>query len=234
MRDHERIEELIAVRSLDGLDGEDAEVLAAEMASHGTACEECRRLEFEHGEVAGRLAFAIEPERVPERMEDHVVALATGSGELRTARRGPGGVRLRPLVAIAASIVLFAGGLAIGSIVTGGDQNEIPADARVVAFQAEPGGGTLSLAYTPGESGVYIVGADLPAPPAGQVYEVWMIEGETPIPGPCLSPSADGSLVAFIDAELGTTDVMAVTVEPETCSTVPTTTPVFVADLTTA
>jgi len=74
----------------------------------------------------------------------------------------------------------------------------------------------------------------LPAPPAGQVYEVWMIEGETPIPGPCLSPAADGSLVAFIDAELATTDVMAVTVEPETCSTAPTTTPVFVADLTTA
>jgi len=154
--------------------------------------------------------------------------------ERREAERGRGGLRLRPLVAVAASIVLFAGGLAIGAIATGGNENEIPSDARVVAFQAEPGAGTLSVAYTPGESGVYIVGADLPALPAGQVYEVWMIEGETPIPGPCLSPAADGSLVAFIDAELATTDVMAVTVEPETCSTAPTTTPVFVADLTTA
>jgi len=243
MRDHGRIEELIAVRALDGLDGEEAEVLAAEMASHGPSCEECRRLEVEYGEVAGRLAFALDPEPVPAGMEDLVVGLATGSaarlsaaapGERRARGRGPGGVRLRPLVAVAASIVLFAGGLAIGAIATGGNENEIPSDARVVAFQAEPGAGTLSVAYTPGESGVYIVGADLPALPAGQVYEVWMIEGETPIPGPCLSPAADGSLVAFIDAELATTDVMAVTVEPETCSTAPTTTPVFVADLTTA
>ena len=243
MRDHERIEERIAVRALGGLDVVDAEALIAEMAAHGPSCEECRRLETEYDEVAGRLAFALDPERVPEWMEDHVVSLATGSGEplrvmsprdQRRARRGPGGVRLRPLVAMAASIVLFVGGLAIGSIVTGGDRNEIPADARVVAFQGEPGSGTLSAAYTPGEPGVYVLGADLPTPPEGQVYEIWMIEGETPTPGPCVSPEADGSLVAYVDAELGATDVMAVTVEPGTCSTAPTTTPIFVAELTTA
>jgi Anti-sigma-K factor rskA len=243
MRDHERIEELIAVRALGGLDGEDEQALVAEMATHGPACEDCRRLQAEYGEVAGRLAFSLDPEPVPAEMEDLVVGLATGSaarltpggsGERRARRRGPGGVRLRPLVAIAAAIVLFVGGLAIGTQVTGEGSREIPDDARVVAFQGEPGGGTLSVAFTPGRSGLYIVGADLPAPPEGQVYEVWMIEGDTPTPGPCLSPAADGSLVAFVDAEVETTDVMAVTVEPESCSTEPTTTPIFVADLATA
>jgi hypothetical protein len=244
MRDHERIEELIAVRALGGLDGRDAEALAAEMASHGPTCEECRRLEAEHEEVAGRLAFALEPEPVPAGMEDATVERAIHEGEAealrvmspreqRTARLGAGGVRMRPLVAVAASLVLFVGGLAVGAAVTGGDGNEIPADARVVAFEGEPGAGTLSVAFTPGEPGVYILGADLPAPPEGQAYEVWMIEGDTPTPGPCLSPEEDGSLFAFVDAELGATDVMAVTVEPEACSTAPTTTPIFVADLTT-
>ena len=246
MRDHERVEELIAVRALGGLDGGDAEVLEAEMASHGSPCEECRRLEAEYDEVAGRLAFALDPEPVPAGLEDATVERAVSAGEgeplrvtspseLRKARRRNGaGIPIRPLVAVAASIVLFAGGLAIGTLVTGGNGTEIPSDARVVAFQGEPGTGTLSVAFTPGESGVYVLGADIAALPADQAYQIWMIEGETPIPGPCLSPEADGSLVAFVDAELGTTDVMAVTVEPETCSTAPTTTPIFVADLTTA
>lgn len=245
MRGHERIEELIAVRALGGLDGEDAEVLAAEMASHGPSCEECRRLQAEYGEVAGRLAFALDPEPVSAGLEDATVERARAESvgkplrlvsprKARKLKRGPGGVRLRPLVAGAAAILLFAGGLAIGTLVTRGDEVEIPSDARVVAFQGEPGAGTLSVAYTPGESGIYIVGADLPTPVEGQVYEVWLIEGETPIPGACLSPAADGSLVAFVDAELGATDAMAVTVEPESCSTAPTTTPIFVADITAA
>lgn len=243
MRDHERIEEMLAVRSLGGLDGEDPEALAAEMASHGSGCVDCRRLEAEYDEVAGRLAFSLDPEPVPAGMEDRVVDLATSATppeamtELerrRTSRRQGSAIPIRPFVAVAASIVLFAGGLAIGSLVMNEGSRQITDDARVVAFEGEPGGGTLSVAYTPGRSGLYIVGADLPAPPEGQVYEVWMIQGDTPTPGPCLSPAADGSLVAFVDAELGSTDVMAVTVEPESCSTAPTTTPIFVADLTSA
>jgi hypothetical protein len=241
MRDHERIEELIAIRSLGGLDGPDEATLVAEMAPHGPTCDECRRLETEYGEVAGRLAFALDPEPVPAGMEDRVVGLATGSvarlepsggAERRRARR-PAGIALRPLVAVAAAALLFVGGLAVGAALTGGGGTE-PNGVRVVAFEGEPGSGSLSVAYTPGESGATIVGAGLPALPEGRVYEVWTISGQTPTPGPCLSPAADGSLYAVIDAELGTTDAMAVTVEPESCSTAPTTDPVFVAELTTA
>ena len=47
-RDHELIEELIAVRALGGLDAADEERLRAEMASHGPDCEECLRLEADY------------------------------------------------------------------------------------------------------------------------------------------------------------------------------------------
>ena len=243
MRDHDLIEELLAARALGGLEPEDGAVLQVEMAAHGADCAECRGLETELDEVAGRLAFVLEPVPVPSGMEDELVENALYEGEpvatvppdgrrLKAPRGSrPVGVRLRPLVAIAASLVLFAGGWVIGGAFGGGDEG-VPAGARVVAFEGAQG--ELSVAYAPGEPGVYILGSGLEAPPEGKVYEVWMIEGGTPTPGPCVRPSADGSLFTFVDAELGSTDTMAVTVEPETCSTTPTSDPIFVASIATA
>jgi anti-sigma-K factor RskA len=103
---------------------------------------------------------------------------------------------------------------------------------EVVTFQGE--GGSLAVAYRPGEPGVYIFGSDLPAPPQGKVYEVWMIDEDTPVPGPCLTPRADGSLFTYVEAELGTTETMAVTVEPSSCPSAPTGEPILTADLTAA
>ena len=239
IRDHELLEELIAVRALGGLDPEDERTLEREQASHGPGCVECRELESQYAEVAGRLAFAVDPAPLREGFEDEVVGFATGSRALLEPvegttsargrrRRGPGGVNLRPLVAVAAAVVLFVGGWAAGGLLTGGDP-AIPSDARVVAFQGE--GGSLSVAYRPGEPGVYVLGSGLATTPEGTVYEVWMIQDGTPIAGPCLRPQADGSLFAFADAEIGTTESMAVTVEPASCSTQPTSDPVFTATI---
>src|SRR4029450_5924700 len=61
MRSHERIEELIAIRSIGGAGPREQAELERLMASHGPDCEDCRRLEIEYGEVAGRLAFALGP-----------------------------------------------------------------------------------------------------------------------------------------------------------------------------
>ena len=40
----------------------------------------------------------------------------------------------------------------------------------------------------------------------------------------------DGAIVVFVNADLTGTDQMAVTVEPESCPSAPTTTPVLVSD----
>ena len=65
-RDHRLIDELLAVRALDGLDEDDAARLDRELASHGD-CAECRRLEAEHLEVAGMLPLALDPRAVERR-----------------------------------------------------------------------------------------------------------------------------------------------------------------------
>jgi anti-sigma-K factor RskA len=238
MKDHDLIEELASARALGGLDPEDAAVLGAELASHGD-CAECRRLVAEAEEVAGRLGFAIEPVPVPTGFEDRVIATTRAEGvapvpSQRPRRAGRVAVRTwaRPLVAAAAAVALFVGGW-VASDVLGGSAGELPAGTRVVTFEGEEPG-TLSVAYAPGEPGVYLLGAGLTTLPEGKAYELWMLRDGSPVPASCFRPSADGSLFSFVDADVGSADTMAVTIEPSACSTEPTTSPILTAEIATA
>jgi hypothetical protein len=99
---------------------------------------------------------------------------------------------------------------------------------RFVPFRG--GSGELAMAYTPGEPGLFVWGNGLPDPGPGKIYELWMFRNGSPIRGACLSP-ADGSLAAFVDTDLGSSEAMAVTVESEACPAAPTTEPVYTAQL---
>lgn len=235
MRSHDRIEELIAIRSIGGLDQEDLVVLEQEMASHGPDCEECRRLETEYGEVAGRLGFALDPVAVREGFADETIelAIAREPGPPAVLERSAGG-RWRPLVAVAAALVLFAGGALVGANVFGGA--EVPPQATVLTFEAQDPSltGTITAAFTPGEPGIYLQGAGLDALSPDEVYELWLIEGETPAAAVCVAPTEDGSVFAFADTEVVPDALLAVTVEPSSCSDAPTTPPIWVAPTTSA
>jgi hypothetical protein len=241
LTDHERIEELLALRALGGLESQDEAALGREMATHGADCAECRRLVTELEETAGRLAFALDPVPVPTGMEDRLVASVKRGATVvpftrldeRAGRDRRGGA-WRAAVGIAAAFVLFAGGWVVRDLAEPSSDGAAVAleGAEVVTF--EGASGSLAVAYRPGVAGVYVFGSDLPAPPAGKVYEVWMIQEDTPVPGPCLTPRADGSLFTYVDVELGTTETMAVTVESSSCPSAPTSEPILTADLTSA
>jgi hypothetical protein len=91
---------------------------------------------------------------------------------------------------------------------------------RVVTFDGE-GDAELAMAYVPGQSGAVFWGDDLPDPGAGQTYEIWMIQGETPVSGGCVTPT-DGRVALFVDANVSEAELMAVTLEPEVCPDAPT------------
>jgi len=137
----------------------------------------------------------------------------------------------RGLVAVAAAFVLFAGGW-LARDLTSGKNPTVPLPTKVVSFQGT--GGNLSVAFHPGERGVYLLGSNLAAPPSGKVYEVWKIEGGTPVRGACFRPAANGSFFRFLDTDISTTQVMAVTVEPAMCSSAPTSEPFLTATITQA
>ena len=241
-RDHTVIEELLSVDALGGLDDDDRDLLDRERATHGD-CEECARLESEFAEVAGRLGLALDPVAVPAGMADDVLraagedvsseplvivsddgeAAATEAGGRRVQRSGPS---WRALVAVAAAFALFVGGWAVRSAMDPGG-GELAA-SRFVRFEGEAG--TLAMAYEPGRPGAVFFGSELPDPGDGRAYEIWMIEDGRAVSGGCVRPE-DGRILTFVEANIGSTEQMAVTVEPASCPAAPTTDPVLTASL---
>jgi Anti-sigma-K factor rskA len=132
------------------------------------------------------------------------------------------------LVAVAAAFVLVVGGVVLTT-----DRTQPVAGTNwaqeVVHFDGAAGG-TLAMAFVPGTPGAAFWGNDLPDPGEGMTYEIWMIDDGTPIPGGCVTP-VDGRIAVFVNADVGTTEQMAVTVEPTDCPATPTSAPVLTAPL---
>jgi Anti-sigma-K factor rskA len=255
-RDHTLIEELMAGAALGGLDPADQQRLEHQRAAHDP-CEECRDLESDFAEIAGRLAFSLDPEPVDMAVADRIlaeggrVAVIPDIGAATVleepvmaapepdparykAHRGRRGRRWAMGVGIAAALGLAL----VASLTYLPGLRPVPthpvATQRFVHFAAQPGSseqGDLAMAYTQGSRGVVLWGSDLPDPGVGKVYEVWMISGTTPVSGGCLQPTG-GRIAAYVDADIGTADVMAVTTESNACPSAPTVTPVLTASLT--
>ena len=88
----------------------------------------------------------------------------------------------------------------------------------------------MTLAVSADGNAGYVIGSGVQAPPAGQVYELWTIAGETPTSIGCLVPT-DGVVNQPLTGSFGTADVAAMTVEPSACPAAPSTPPVQVATL---
>lgn len=237
--DHRLIEELMAVDALGGLDAGDLQLLERERAAHGD-CEECRRLESELSDTAGRLAFALDPEPVEPAMAERILAAGGRRPEsdlppapavdlaARRARR-----RREALALVAAAAVIA---LAVGAFDVAGRERDrtVAASAspeqQVVHFGPTTAGGQLTMAYTPGQPGIVLWGTDLPDPGADMTYEVWMVTGNEAVSGGCHRPT-DGTLATYLNADVGSADLMAITVEPGTCPAAPTSQPILTATL---
>ena len=238
-REHTLIEELMAVSSLGGLDGDDVAMLDREIAAHGD-CEGCRRFAAAYDETAGRLGFALDPVPAAEDEADSILRRAAEAGHPSVAagqsalgdalagrRSGPGrawqalGAAAAVAVLVIAAIALFGPSRSTGVQAT--------TSQTVVHFTGT--GGELAMAYEPGHPGAVLVGSGFDDPGPTQVYEIWMIQDDTPISGGCVSPH-DGSILAFVAADVSGADLMALTVEATSCPAQPTTAPFLTAPLT--
>jgi len=160
--EHERIEELLAVRALGGLEAGDLTEFEALRTEHGLDCEVCARAELDFDEIAGRLAFALGPVAVPSGMEDALLARAldeqpaavagvepsavagepaAGAPRDELAARREDRARRRPnrlaraLIAAAAVIALVAAAFAGGFLVRGGGGNT---QQQLAAYLSNP------------------------------------------------------------------------------------------------
>jgi hypothetical protein len=243
MRDHAAIEELIALGALDGLDPSGARELAAQRSDHGADCEECLRLESTYDEVAGRLAFAVEPAEIRDGFEDQLVTLARGGENPERGDDAPPSIaRERDRRRFARPMRALAGVVAAALIVGAGVGGYLLAPKEESATRAleqllrQPnvqqleltGGanGTMNVYYAPGHPDAFLVGSGLDQPPSGKAYELWMFRGQTPVSAGCFAPE-NGNVLQEVNADPSGADAMAITVESNACPAAPTSQPVM-------
>jgi hypothetical protein len=79
--------------------------------------------------------------------------------------------------------------------------------------------------------GVLLIASNLPALPAGRTYEMWVIPTATGAPRPAglFEANAQGSAINLLPGPFDSLYAVAISVEPDTGSPAPTTTPIVVA-----
>ncbi len=203
MNDHARWADTAGAYVLGAMPAEERDAYEAHLAT----CTACQEEVDELRPAAEALPMASPPMLPPPALKDRIMAEvereaallgAAGAGADRPdrARRGLGwlsGWRLAPVAA-----ALLIAGVLIGTALTGPESQTYAFDRAGAQLEVE--GDQAKL-----------VARDLPAPPEGRVYEVWLMpEGsDTPEPTDVLfTPRSDGSAVAAIPSVDGVRQVL--------------------------
>ena len=180
------------------------------------------------------------PESAPAEAM-HQPAPLTGSDELAAARqrrderRRPAGAR-RWLAGVAAAAVIALGGVGVGAYIA--DQNDplnqvIRADDVREASVPVSAGGTATVLISSSRDAVVVRMNGVPAPPAGKVYQMWLIpkDGSAPL-SQGLMDEAALSKPAVVKG-ISSAASLGITVEPAGGSASPTSPTVAAAPLST-
>lgn len=235
--DHNTIEPMdeLELYVLDLLDDDERETLEAQIAADPAMQERLRELRG----TAGMLAFDLEPMTPPPGLRDAILQQARADTSGEPARLHPVEYhepvsieRRAPWMWVAAAILAIA---MVGAIVyaAGGDQ---PGDLRtypVAVTEASDAPVSGEIILREGSEQATLVLSGLQEPPAGQVYQVWLVAGENP-PEPNITfrPGSDGQANLLIRGNLPASQLLAITLEPAGGSPAPTTDILLTSDLT--
>jgi anti-sigma-K factor RskA len=227
------------------LDEDDARAVVRLLATDPVARERLRELRS----IAATLALDIEPVASPPGLKDSILTAARrvdqGTVLERNAdQHGPAARSDRPPIrrtpqvaapwAVAAVLAVALMAVVIWSF---SRQSTITQTSEVVTHQVTAvGEGQASgeLVVLRGDSVAILSLAGLKPLTRDQVYQVWLIEGEQPVPSSTFHPGNQQftSVAIPIPDNIDRYDVLAVTVEPEGGSRQPTSKPLLVSDLT--
>lgn len=140
------------------------------------------------------------------------------------------------VAAAAAALVLFVGGIFVGSVLSGHNSFEAQQAASLAQINAASdvqhatspvqGGGTATLVWSGHEGKSALVTTGLPALPSDKTYELWYIRGNEATPAGTMVPSGSGATWRVLEGTMSAGDTVGVTVEPKGGSTKPTTQPI--------
>lgn len=146
-----------------------------------------------------------------------------GGRRRRSVGRSLGGWLMRPGIALACALVLLVAGGAAGVLLNGGD------DTRTVIAQTRSPAADVRLEIH--EDSSMLVAKNMPAPPSGRIYQVWLKRpGKDPEPTSVLwSTRGNGSAEVAVPGSLEGVEAVLVTDEPPGGSDEPTKPPVITA-----
>jgi anti-sigma-K factor RskA len=240
MNDHSRWADAVGAYLLGALDPDES----AAFEEHLAGCEECRR-DVQHLKVAAdALPVSVPLVSPPAELKRRIMAVVESEAELLAAageradrpearpaaaerRRRPPLLDwlFRPAVALACALVLLAGGGLAGVLLSGGDEGR-----TVVATTQSPGADVRLEIH---DDGATLVARDMPAPPSGRIYQVWLKRpGRDPEPTSVLwSTRHDGSAEVAVPGSLEGIEAVLVTHEPPGGSDEPSVPPVITAPI---
>jgi anti-sigma-K factor RskA len=210
----------------------------AAFEAHLDECAECRRDVEELRVAADALPVSVQSVAPPPALKQRIMAVVESEAELLAAagrradtpepvtrRRGRFRAwRLRPALAAMGAAAVLAAGVVAGVLLPGGD------GARTVLASSTAPGAEVKLEIHDDEA--MLVARDMPAPPEGRIYQVWLKRpGSDPEPTSVLwSTRADGSAEVAVPGSLEGVEAVLVTDEPEGGSAVPSKAPVITAE----
>jgi anti-sigma-K factor RskA len=221
---------LMAPYALDALDADER----SRFEAHLEQCADCQ------AEMAGFMATAIRlgdavPHTPPPALRERLLAeIATRPQEhpvLTSFAERRGLRRTLPRLAMAAAFLVGAVGVG-GYVVERQNAQEehdqriavsrvmSASDAQTVA-KTFPGGGNVRMVMSASANSAVIYAKDLPSQGKGKVYQVWLISADGPKSQGTFARSGD-----MIMEDIDQVDQLAVTVEPEGGSELPTSEPV--------
>ena len=215
-----------------------------DFVAHLSTCGACAIEVAELEATAARLAGAVEAAPPPELRGRVLAAVATTRQERPRGRLAglapeawPTWLRSPATMAAALLLVISIGLAGVSWTEHRQAQRSEQLARNIAAVIADPshrtvtkqlpGGATGSL-VTAGGHAVLLVN-DMPTPPAGHTYQLWLMAPGNVRPAGLASPKT-GTLQAYLDSLDGAAQV-GVSVEPSGGSKQPTTTPILVFDL---
>lgn len=161
---------------------------------------------------------------VREPSEPSVTDELGAARKRREERRRPQGMR-NWLVGVAAAAFIALGGVGVGAYLANQNDplNQVmqAGDVRQATVNVT-GGGTATVTVSPSKDAIVVKMNDVPAPPAGKVYQMWLIpkDGSAPVSQGLMD--AEALSKPAVVKGISTAASLGITVEPTGGSTSPT------------
>lgn len=231
MIEHDPVADSVAAYVMGALEPEEED----EVRRHLRGCPDCAALERRLRETMAVLPFAVEERTAPPALRDRLMArLAAEQGpaerRLRFRPRRPG--LAAPLAAAVILLAAWSGFLTV--------RVQQLQQAQALAYPVQPtglgsvGNANGEVVVMPGRKVALVDLRDLPSPPAGHVYELWVGTSVDDVSAAgVFVPDAAGSRLLLVSRDLASAHLVAITVEPgPDGSSQPTEPPRLVARLT--